>query len=367
MMRRALALPFLALALPATAQEPVYQTEPRFKFEFTGDALARYEWTRDFPPGTNDDRWRLQARPRLELAIHEFGLGVGADANYSQDENTEPPPNVRVQPLIRDNYDSRDIRVDLAFARFESSAVKLEAGRIAQPIPFTEMIWDRDLRAQGGALTLSVKNKGALERLALTGLYSQGSHVFDDQDTQTIAAAADATFKTGEKTRLELMAAYLHWNELTGLEPRIRRQNNRVAPGGAVRGPFDVIDGIVRFRHDGSLPLQVVGDFCINTAVDDQNQGLWAALVVGALKSTRVRGEYVFAQVDRDATLAAYATDDFLWATGWQGHRLDIGVRATDHASLHAIGQLQRFKDSLLASEREDWIHRYRLELRLTL
>ncbi len=365
MKRTTLALPLLALALPVAAQDPVYQAEPRFKLEFTGDGLARYEWTRDFPPGTNDDRWRLQLRPRLELTVKKVSFGLGGDANYSQDENTQPPPGAAVQPLIRDNYDSRDVRLDLAFARFESSAVKLEGGRFAQPIPFTEMLWDRDLRAQGGALTLALKNKGSLERLAVTGLYSQGSHVFDDDDTQTIAAALDATFKTGEATRLELTAAYLRFQEFESLVPRIRRQNNRAA--GLVRGEFDVIDAIARLRHVGALPFQVVADFSINTAVDEQNQGFWGALVVGSLQDARARAEYVYARVDRDATLAAYATDDFLWATGWEGHRLDVGVKASDRASFHAIGQLQRFKDSVVPAEQEDWIRRFRLELRLSL
>lgn len=365
MKRTLLALPLLALTLPAAAQDPVYQTEPRFKFEFAGDGLARYEWTRDFPPGTNDDRWRLQLRPRVELAIKKLSFGVGGDANYSQDENTQPPAGTTVQPLLRDNYDSRDVRLDLAFARFESSAVRVEAGRFAQPIPFTEMIWDRDVRTQGGALTLALKNQGSLERLALTGLYSQGSHVFDDDDTQTIAAALDATFKTGADTRLELTAAYLRFQEFDRLQPRIRRQNNRAA--GLVRGDFDVIDAVARLRHGGSVPLQVVADFCLNTAVDEQNKGFWGALVVGALQEARARAEYVYARVDRDATLAAYATDDFLWATGWEGHRLDLGVRASDRASFHAIGQVQRFKDSVVPAEQEDWIRRFRLELRLTL
>ena len=83
--------------------------------------------------------------------------------------------------------------------------------------------------------------------------------------------------------------------------------------------------------------------------------------------TTPARLEYTYAKVDRDAGLGAFTTDDFFWATGWEGHRVDIGVRSGGHTSLHAIGQLQRFKDSPRPEEREDWIKRYRLEWRFKL
>ena len=60
----------------------------------------------------------------------------------------------------------------------------------------------------------------------------------------------------------------------------------------------------------------------------------------------------------------AYAGDDFFWQTGWAGHRGDIGVRASDRSSFHAVAQLIRFKDSPNTDEQQHWIRRYRLELR---
>jgi hypothetical protein len=70
--------------------------------------------------------------------------------------------------------------------------------------------------------------------------------------------------------------------------------------------------------------------------------------------------------VDKDATLAAYATDDFFWSTGWEGHRGDLGFRVGEHAALHGVAQAQRFKDSPRGAERDHWVKRYRLELRLS-
>jgi hypothetical protein len=86
----------------------------------------------------------------------------------------------------------------------------------------------------------------------------------------------------------------------------------------------------------------------------------------GSVQTSLVRAEYTYAQVDKDATLAAYATDDFFWSTGWKGHRVDLGSRITDKSSFHAVGQLQKFEDSPRVEERDHWVKRLRLEMRFS-
>ena len=352
--RAALVVTLLA-GSSAAAQDAVFQS-PK-KLTFHGEGLLREEWTRDFQ-GVDSDRFRARALPGLRLTLGPVVLGAAGDFQWSSDENV-----VAGQPLIRDNYDSRDARVDLAFARLETGAVELAAGRFEMPIAFTEMIWDRDLRPQGGALTLALRDRGSLRRLAVTALGARGSHVFDDDDTTMLSAALDARFDLDDAWRLELLGAFVTYLDPEKLEAKIRRQNTRVA--GAIVRDYDVVDAIVRFRRDGSVPLQVVADGCLNTAADDRNRGLWLSLVLGSTQSARVRGEYVYAFVDPDATLAAYATDDFIWSTGWAGHKADLGVALGRHVAIHGIGQLQRFKDSPRPEEREDWVKRFRVELRL--
>jgi hypothetical protein len=346
----------LLTAASAAAQDAVFQTQK--KLTFHGEGLLREEWTRDFPPGTDTDRFRARALPGLRLTLGPVVLGAGGDFQWSSDENL-----VAGQPLLRDNYDSRDARVDLAFARLDTGAVELAAGRFEMPIAFTEMLWDRDLRPQGGALTLALRDRGSLRRLAVTALGARGSHVFDDDDTTMLSAALDARFSLGEAWRLDLLGAFVTFGDPEKLEPKIRRQNTRVA--GAIVRAYDVLDAVVRLRREGSVPVQIVGDFSLNTAADDQRRGVWLSLVLGSTQSGRARLEYVYALVDRDATLAAYTTDDFLWATGWAGHKAELGFALGKHVALHGVGQVQRFKDSAIASEREDWVKRFRLELRL--
>jgi hypothetical protein len=349
----------------ALAEDATYQKEKTFQFKL--DALLRGEWTRDIYPLTpttapNEDRQRFQARPALEAHFGPVRLGVGAEFNYSSDKNYETATG-GVPTIIRDNYKSRDARVDLAFAEFENSWLRAQGGRFEMPVGLTEMIWDKDLRPQGAAVTLGVKDKGAVKRAGITGLWAQGSHVFDDGDATMSLVSANVVFRTGETGSLELVGSYIDFSDFQDMQPFIRRQNTRVA--GQLVFDYDVVDLVARYRRGGSVPVQLVAEYGWNTAVDASNQGLWLAGVLGSLQSgIGARLDYTYAKIDKDATLAAYGADDFFWVTGWKGHRGELGFRLYHQLSLHAVGHFVQFKDSPRPDEREHWWKRYRAELR---
>jgi hypothetical protein len=230
------------------------------------------------------------------------------------------------------------------------------------PIPFTEMIWDRDLRPQGGALSLELAPKDSFNRFALHGLYATGSHVFEDESVM-YGGAVELSFSSAQGSGLQLVGSYLQFEDLDKLDPLVRRQNLRVA--GQFVNDFRVVDVVVRLTRGGQLPLQLVGNYCWNTALDEGNRGLWLAAVLGDLTSSRARAEYTYAKIDREATVAAFNTDDYLWGTGWEGHRADLGSGAGKGSSIHGIAQWQRFKDSPDPAVREQWVKRYRLEWRM--
>lgn len=330
---------------------------------FHTDALTRQEWTKDIflsPTQTQDEnRRRFQIRPRLELTGKHFIFAVGGEANYSSDRNTTPSP-----ALLRDNYESRDVRLDLALLSVApSESFLIQGGRFIMPVPFTEMIWDQDLRPQGGAITLRALDEGGNTRFGVTLLGARGSHVFEDSKTEMLVASAMFGRQLGPQTRFDLTGSYIRYNRLDDLAPFIRRQNTRTAAGGFVNA-YRILDLVGRLEVGGAVPLRLTADYCWNTEADDGNKGVWLAASLGSLRSGVLRADYTFARVNRDATLGAYATDDFFWSTGWQGHRLDLGTPAGPRASLHAIGLLQRFKESPRLEERDHWVKRFRVEIR---
>ena len=368
MRRAALAasLALLALAAPGTAQDPapVYQQQQKKAFRFAGDSLARYEWTRDIPTAdglVNEDRYLVQVRPRVELNVGPIELGVGGAFNYSDVENDLPPEGLERPLLIRDNFRSRDTRLDLAWGKLTAGPVVAQGGRFIMPIPFTEMIWDRDLRPQGGAVALNFAPKTSSNRFALHGIYATGSHVYEDESVM-YGGAVELQLAGGADSSLQLVGSYLQFDELARLDVPIRRQNTRV--DGLIAGSYRVVDLIGRIRRGGQMPLQLIGNYCWNTEIDESNKGLWLAAVLGDLGTSRLRAEYTYAKIDRDATLAAFNSDDFFWGTGWEGHRADLGTSLGKNSSMHGIAQWQRFKDSPDPVAREEWVTRYRLEWR---
>jgi hypothetical protein len=359
-----LAVPLVIAAVAAEAQTAVYQSAPRKAFTFAGDTLARYEWTNDIPTVdglTKEDRYRLQARPRVEINVGPFELGVGGDFDYSSDENDKPPAGQTTLLIIRDNYRSRDARLDLAWGKVTAGPVTIQGGRFFMPLPLTEMIWDQDLRPQGGAAAIDFTPRGSSSRLGITGIYAKGSHVFEDESVM-FGGGLDLSFATGAESRLQLAGSYLQFQDLDRLDPRIRRQNTHV--GGFFPNEYKVVDVVGRVVRGGQVPVQLVADYCWNTGADTGNRGLWLAAVLGALGVSPARLEYTYAKIDRDATVAAFNTDDFFWGTGWEGHRADLATGTVKSSSIHAIAQWQRFKDSTDATVRDQWVKRFRLEWR---
>jgi hypothetical protein len=361
------ALPvFLCLGLvaaQATAQEPapVYQTK-KTSYGFHVDTLFRQEWTQDIfvskDEFKDEQRRLIRVRPRVEFGSSSFMLGVGGDFSYGSDQNVDPKP-----ALVRDNYDSRDARLDLAFGRIEPARwLRLEGGRFVMPVGLTEMIWDRDLRPQGGALTLEHKDPAGIARAGITGLWSRGGHVFDDDHTSMLLISGQLTLPGQKDSSVQFIGSYLRFEDVKTLESMIRRQNTRVF--GELVKDYRVVDIVARVRTASEMPLQLVADYCWNTAVSASNKGLWLGAAIGSIKTARARGEYTYAKVDKDATLAAYTTDDFFWGTGWQGHRAELASKMSDKASVHVIGQLQKFKDSPKPEEREHNVKRLRVEIR---
>ncbi len=358
------ALLALLAASPVAAQTAATPSQKSGAISFAGDALSRFEWTRDAPDepfggGGNQDRWRIQVRPRLELNLKFFSAGVGGEGNYSKDENDQPPPQGELA-VIRDNYRSRDVRLDLAWGRLQLGPVTAQGGRFFLPIPLTEMVWDADLRPQGGAVGLDLPGRDAPTRLTLTGIYTKGSHVFEDESVM-FGGGAELRLTGQAGAYLQFLGSYLQFEDLDRLEPLIRRENTRLL--GLVANDYRVVDLVARI---GTGQLTLTADYCWNTALHSGNRGLWLDGVLGNTQNSRARAEYTYTRIERDATVAAFNTADFYWHTGLEAHRADLssGGLLTRGSSGHAIAQWQRFKDSPDPVLRERWVKRYRLEWR---
>jgi hypothetical protein len=368
-LRLALALIPVLFAAEASAQQA--QQAP-----ITGDIIIRQEWTEDIftkPDQVPAARTRFQLRPRFEIETNMLRMGLGVDVNYSTDDNTEPDDVPLPLNIIRDNYDSRGIRLDIAYLGINlSSAIKLDAGRMPMPFRTTDMIWDRDLRVQGASVQWTMyPGPGVEPGLKVSGIYSRGSHTFvdsEDPDGSSLGEGASVMggsleFGFGSSPRFDFAGTYLDFDDLQYLERMIRRQNTRISGGPPIKD-FEVLDLTLRFRVDSPLPIQVVLDGARNLGAELDRDGFWGSIVFGSLRDGRFRGEYTYAHVDKDVTVAAYAGDDFFWGTGWAGHRAEFAFAQSPKATFHVIGNMMQFKDAPNPAERSNWVKRIRLEVR---
>jgi hypothetical protein len=348
------------LAPPAAAQ----YGQKKSSFRFTGDGLVRYEWTQKIPvPGgtVDENLYFLQARPRMEAVFGPVALGVGGLFNYSKDDNTEFE-NGEPRLIVRDNFFSRDARFDVYYAKVKAGPVRAEAGRMLMPMLLPEMIWDRDLRPRGGALSLVFDQAGSPSMFAIRGIYTRGSHWFEDE-SEMFGGSAELVIGGGQQSQFSLAGSYLYFRKLDTLDPRVRRQNTRNLAGLYV---FDyrVVDIHAGIVAGGQVPFILNFDYAWNTQLSENNKGLWLQVAMGQLEISRAWLEYTYAKIDRDATVAAFNSDDFFWGTGYLAHRLDIGAATGKGRSIHGIASMQRFKDSLIPEQREEWVRRYRIEWR---
>jgi len=362
-MKRVLPLAALAVAVAHPLAAQGYGQQQK-SFRFTGDSVMRYEWTREIPTldgKVNEDRYFVQARPRVELDLGPVELGVGGQFNYSQDDNTLLPGG-DPRLIIRDNFYSRKALFDLYYGKVKAGPVEAVGGRFLMPLPVTEMIWDRDLRPFGGGGAVVFEQGGSLTRFAVRGIYATKSHWFEDESVM-FGGSAELALQTGGQSQLMLGGAYLDFRDLDTIDPRIRRQNTRTLDG-LYLYDYRIVDVQGRLVSAGQVPFALVVDYCWNTALSEGNKGLWATVAMGQLASSRARLDYTYAKIDRDATVAAFNADDFYWGTGYEAHRVDLGGATSRKSSIHAIASWQRFKDSLIPEEREDWVQRYRIEWR---
>jgi hypothetical protein len=365
-MRRLLIAMMVVLGAALTARGQAKISAPRAPegYRFEVDALGRQEWTTNrFGDLPDENRWRLRLLPRIEFGRGVFSGGVGGDLNYSKDENAKDVPTGGTYP---DNYNSRSARLDLAYLRLRPVTwLRLDAGRMVMPVELPEMLWDRDLRPQGGALTLEFAGEGDLTRVSLTALGARGSHVFDDEKATMLLFSGSAVLASGQDSKLLVTGSYLRYFDLNkpdSLDPRLFRQNAFTAAG--LTREYRTIDIGARIRNEGSAPADIYFDYCWNTAVDEDNTGMWAGISLGSLLTTRGRFEYTYARVGREATLGAYSTDDFIWGTGWEGHKGELATATSRTSSIHLIGQLQRLRAASDPEEARHWVRRLRIELR---
>ena len=329
----------------ARAQEPQYFEPPAQKphFVFRWDALARYDIIDHLRVRPGIERGRFEFRPELDLEISDrLKLGVRAIGDLGTDRNEDNPINF-------DNYRSRGAAIERWYVEGKPGGWTIRAGSFGMPLAASEMVWDRDIQTPGLSLSREIPAGASTFTVAAAGFSGP-----QREGDRTRIGAGQIVWRLGDADRFAVEAAASYWRfDPDHLKSPYIRQNYFVTVGGARQylSRFRIVDGLVRLRFPvGSVPVTVSLDWLVNLGVvgiakeDDRAfEGSVSAGRLGQPGDWRVF--YTFQNIERDALLGAYNTDDWWFHTWYRGHRAGVAVTVLPRVFVQAIVMFQRRLD----------------------
>jgi len=340
------------------------------RVRFKSELLLRFE-RQQFPDNREDvDRYRLRWRPGLLFQLHpSLEAGVEAEINWidESDEDTPLPgftsPQFHTPLFDRDNFKRDAIVLSKAFVKFAPSPrLEILGGKFENPFLVSELLWDRDLRPNGG--TVSVSYESANGSFLLTGRAGDfyATHYLHDR-TNVIAVQGMFQATAGISRWTVALSYYDH--DTNELDPALLRGNTRTVA--LLLNDYNLLDLIGRFRLNLKIPVTAQIDFVTNRSADvftpglagNGDQGYLLEFFIGQLQS---RGNFRIAygrhRVESDAVLAAYNTDDWWFPTRGEGYRITGAVMLLQSMSIHVsylnqtlIDQSAEFKRLQISAE----------------
>jgi hypothetical protein len=296
------------------------------KVKWQGDFRYRYE---DIDDGGSDrERHRIRARAALiakPVDTIEVGLGLATGGD-------DP---VSTNQTLGGGGSTKDIKLDLAYARWQPGAFWLSGGKAKNPYytPMkSQLIWDGDFRPEGIFAGWEGKH-----------FFVNTSYIHIESDTRNNLDEAIWGGQIGGKIGPVTVAAGYIDIPTKGL-PAIYDDdffgNSSVidADGEAV---YEYDYELVTLGADvtfelASLPLSIYGDFVENQDADDNEQGYMVGAKLGkAGKQGTWQIQYQWESLEADATFALVSDSDFMGGgTDGEGHRIGAAYALLDKWTL---------------------------------
>jgi len=337
-------------------------------FNFSGDFRLRYENTED----------KIQARSLFQgrnRAVVRFRAGISKKINEYISFGTRLATGSGDDPNTTDAtlgtfVNDLEISLDRAFIEFNYKDLFLTGGKFANPFARTDLVWDSDVNPQGFAGSYNIP---FIENVnpTIRGVYS----IIDEQpltlDSYMLGSQLELNIYASQDFKFILAGAFYNYTiqSLSNAGDGDTRSNNLIfdTTGTAISymSDFDLFDMIAIIRYDGfgaSVPVYFVVDYVKNLGAEvDEDQGFMLDLFVG--KTTNVndtRFRYGYAEVEKDAILAAFSNDNTTIATNYIQHTFTLDYVVLDNTTLNLTWYLYKNKMAL-PGVKNDLISRLRL------
>lgn len=307
------------------------------KFTFSGDLRLRYQHDdREGDPDRNRGRYR--ARFAVSVQVVEqikaiLGIASGGDDPRSTNQT------------FNDTFSSKDIRFDLAYAEYTPVEwAKILGGKMKNPLwTPSQLLWDSDIRPEGGAGVLQYKFGPTL-----AAFFTVAGWVIDEDSTGQVPfmvplqGGIDA--KLANRFGVKLALSYYIFSDVKDNELDFSAGTNTRKANGRLRYNYDAFSvggevGMDLKLFGGLLPYAgVFGDYVVNPDPSDNNQGYLIGVLVGH-KSVKTAGQWQFVydyrRLERDAWLDTFPDSDFYGgATNAEGYKISASVGVYKRVSL---------------------------------
>ena len=298
-------------------------------FQFSGDLRLRYQYEEEEEETEETERHRGRFRYRLNLDANilenlkvGFGIASGGDDPRSTNQSFE------------DSFSHKGIRIDLAFAEYKPMPwFELIGGKIKNPLwTPSDMLWDSDIRPEGGAIYLHSKFLPPRFELFLVSGVFVLDEISDGADPLLVPIQGGVTVALANHITLQFAATYYEFIDVQGTTLDFSAGTNTLA-GEVLAFDYNVVSvgaelGLTKIFGDIIPYIGLIGEYVHNFDPDDANEGFLAGIKFGH-KRIRERGnwqvQYLYRRLERDAWLDTLPDADFLnGETNTKGHEVIV-------------------------------------------
>jgi hypothetical protein len=303
-------------AAPAAAKLPV---------SVTGDFRLRYEHTTSEPAG-DPSRDRGVVRGRLG-ATYEVRNQVTIGARLATGDADDPNSS----DMTLGNFtDDLQVSLDRAYVQLGGQGNLLVAGKFANPLVKTDLVWDDDVNPQGVAGRHRLYQSRGLTA-DVTGIYAIVDEQADGADGDMLGSQISISLPGDGVWSARLSAGYYDYSvgSLANADGGDIRDNLLTPAGDDYVSDFDLVDLVAQLDVEPwgeRWPVTVVADYVKNLgAAVSADTGYSGAASLGcAVRPGDVRLSYGYAVAETDAMFAAFSHDNITYATNYRQHSIGV-------------------------------------------
>jgi hypothetical protein len=313
---------------------------PARRWALDAEAWVRFDRVEDLPAG-RDDLQRLRSQLDLGLTVHPsrtLELAVGVEGALGTDDNDD-------NRLNNDNEASDDLNLDHAVGTWRPTPdIALQVGQDGLPWTVSPLLWDAHLNPAGAALTVRLPARD-FDRFRLAAGWF-GVRSLAESWVRLAAAQAGWSWRDGGPRGADLRAGLLHFDHEDALVADQLARTNRVANGRFV-SDFDLLDLLAGGRWEvAGFPAHVQAEWVENLGAEDESSGWRIALQAGNADLWHgLAVHYAYHQLERDAVLAAFDSDDWWFHSWFRGHRAGVQVNPWRDVRVGISGSIERRED----------------------